>query len=306
MGKTGAAIIDLQKISNTTIPQFLCEILQDYENESLDTLAELYEDRDNSIKQYLDNLCEKNLGFFTDEPERYPKMNLSWDTPEVIRQAVIQIEDYSRFNYKELLQQLDELLCKNMEIWFTGSYTRSDLEDLLSATNGSVLRSLALVLPYNADITIKGYQELTSLYTKIGEIYLHRAPKTTKSPGTRVYSIRDDLGDFKKTFVNIPSDQYIIYLEFFTESRKHNAYYNRKVCINARGYVKNCLTHHRDFGNIAEKRLEEIVEDPAFRELWYACNDRILGIKDSEFRDIWLNTYELEKVDDNYYRMIES
>src|SRR6185436_20498419 len=134
MGKTGAVIINLQKTSYTVIPQFLCEILQDYENENVEALAELYQDHDNNIKQYLDSLCEKHLGFFTDEPERYPKMNLSWDTPEVIRQAVIQIEDYSRFDYKNILGQLDELLCKNMEIWFTGPYTRPDLEDLLSAT----------------------------------------------------------------------------------------------------------------------------------------------------------------------------
>src|SRR6185436_457718 len=113
-----------------------------------------------------------------------------------IRQAVIQIEDYSRFDYKKILEQLDELLCKNMEIWFTGSYTRADLEDLLSAMHGSVLRSLALVLPYNADITIKGYEELTSLYKKIGQVYLHRAPETIKSPATRVYATTDDLGDF--------------------------------------------------------------------------------------------------------------
>ncbi len=305
MGKTGAVIINLQKTSYTIIPQFLCEILQDYENENLDALADLYQDHDNNIRKYLDTLCAKHLGFFTDEPERYPKLNLSWDTPEVIRHAVIQIEDYSRFDYKKILEQLDEMLCKNMEIWFTGPYTRSDLEDLLSATQGSVLRSLALVLPYNADIKIKGYQELTASYTKIGEIYLHRAPKTTKSADTRVFAITGDLGDFKKTFTNIPRDQYIIYLEFFTENRKYNAYYNRKVCIDARGYVKNCLTHHRHFGNIAGKRLEEIVEDPAFRELWYASNDRILGIKDSEFRDIWLNTHELEKTNDDYYRIIE-
>jgi SPASM domain peptide maturase of grasp-with-spasm system len=305
MGKTGAVIIDLQKVSYTTIPQFLCELLQDYENENLDTLAELYEDRDNSIRQYLDHLCDKHLGFFTDEPERYPKMSLNWDTPEIVKLAVIEIEDYSRFNYKEILQQLDQLLCKNMEIWFTGSYTRANIEDLLSATHGTVLRSLALILPYNTGVTIKGYEELTALHTKIGQIYLYAAPEIIKSPDTRVYAITDDIDDLKKMLTNIPRDQYIIFLEFFTENRKYNAYYNKKICIDTNGYVKNCLTHRRDFGNIAEKRLEQIVEDPAFRELWHACNERVLDIKDSEFRDIWLNTYDLEKVDDNYYRMVE-
>lgn len=305
MGTAGAVIINLPKVSFTKIPQFLCEILLNYQNTDLPALEQLYDDKNNTIKQHFNFLCGESLGFFTDKPEQFPSLSLDWDTPEIIKHAVLQIQDSRKFDYKNIMGQLDELLCKNMEIWFTGNYTLQELDDFLSCTTGKVLRSVALILPYDSHITIKGYEALASRHKKIGEIYLHRAPESYKDATTRVYATTDDLTNFKKTFFNIPADEYIIFLEFFTEIQKHNAYYNRKICIDADGNVKNCLTHSRNFGNIGEETIETIINETNFKELWYACNDRILGIKDSEFRYLWLNTHELEKVDDYYYRMID-
>jgi SPASM domain peptide maturase of grasp-with-spasm system len=304
MGKTGALIVNLQKITCTTIPQFLCEILLEYDNVDIATLKSMYNDNDNTIEQYFDRLEREQIGFYTHEPERYPRMELDWHAPETIKFAVLQIEDYSRFDYKDILSQLDELMCKNIEIWFTGAYTKAQLEDLLSHTNNSMLRSITMVLPYNHDLQVSDYEELTASYMKLGQIYLHRAPRRIKLPDSRVFGIRRNLGNYNKAFTNIPRDEYIIFLEFFTESLKYNPYYNKKICIDADGYFRNCLTHSKEFGNVRDRKLKDVAEDEGFRELWHVCNDRILDIKDSEFRYIWLNTHELEKVDETYYRMI--
>jgi SPASM domain peptide maturase of grasp-with-spasm system len=305
MGKAGSIIVNLQKSSYTVIPQFLCEILQNYDGMSLGELEKTYDDGEENISQYFQTLSANGLGFFTDEPQRFPGMSLQWDTPEVIRQCVLQVEDYSRFDYKNVLAQLDQLLCKYVEAWFTGSYTCTELEDLLAFSECSVLRSLTLILPYNPSMQINDYEELAARYKKAGQIYLHQAPETYKNPETRVYATTESFGDFQKTFKNIPPDEYIIFLDFFLESLNFNPYYNRKICIDADGYLKNCLTHKNHFGNIAGRALEEVAHDEEFRNLWYASNDRILGIKDSEFRYIWLNTHELKKTAGGYYQIVE-
>ncbi len=100
-------------------------------------------------------------------------------------------------------------------------------------------------------------------------------------------------------------DEYIIYTDFFAESLHHNPYYNNKVCIDQYGYVKNCFQHQNDFGNILDKNLKEIVISDEFQELWFACNDKIIGIKDSPFRYIWLNTHQLRKIDENLYEIVK-
>jgi SPASM domain peptide maturase of grasp-with-spasm system len=305
MGKTGAIIVDLQKITCTTIPQFLCEILQDFENVDVPTLRSIYDDQESTIDKYFDHLVQKQLGFYTHEPERYPRMSMEWQAPERIKFAVLQIADFSRFNYRDTLQQLEELMCKNMEVWVNGPYTLKDLKEFLSFSRGSMLRSITLVLPYNNDLAIRDYEELVSSFDKLGQIYLHKAPRRIKLADSRVFGIRKDLGNYKKSFPNIQRDEYLIFMEFLTESMKYNPYYNGKICIDSDGFIRNCLTHSRHFGNIRERQLSSVADDPLFREYWYVNNDKILDIKDSEYRYTWLNTHELEKVDDQYYRMIE-
>lgn len=85
MGKSAALIINMQRMTCTTIPQFLCEVLQDYTDVDILTLKNIYNDEENAIDEYFGFLIKNQLGFYTHEPERYPRMSLEWDAPEKIK-----------------------------------------------------------------------------------------------------------------------------------------------------------------------------------------------------------------------------
>jgi len=302
MGKEGAIIVNLDRSTYTSIPLFLCEILTEYDNSTLHDLQLLYGDDLDSIFLHLEKLHLENLGHFTTEPQQYPRMSLDWDTPEWIRNAVLEIEEYGRFQYGQLLQQLEALLCKNIEVWFTANYTLDELDDLLSRVEGSLLRSMTLILRFDHNLQVEGYLALLKRFGKLARVYLYNAPFRIKDPKHFLFGTTEDLSDHKRIFPDVPDSEYLIYLEFFMESQSHNPYYNRKVCIDGKGFIRNCLTHENNFGHIDTHSLNQAVRDPAFTELWYACNDRVLEFKDSEFRYITLNTKRLVKADDYFYK----
>ncbi|RYF85074.1 MAG: hypothetical protein EOO00_14510 [Chitinophagaceae bacterium] len=304
MGKEEAIICNLHNAGYTTIPQFLCEALQEYPELSVRELQDLYNDKDNSLPEYFDYLQEKQLGFYTDEPGLFPSMELQWHTPERLKHAVIRIDDLHRLDYGRIIDELIATDCINIDLWFTNYSNPDGIESLIKPFNNSSLRSFDIYMPYSSTTTPEKLAQLGQNCHKAADLVVFSAPAKKKVRKDRIYFTPRKLRDKKKAFKNIPRDKFIIYIEFFTESIQHNPYYNRKVCIDEHGLIKNCLTHTKDFGHINSTRLATLPENNDFIELWYACNDKILDIQDSPFRYIWLNTHELQKVDKDLYRMI--
>jgi SPASM domain peptide maturase of grasp-with-spasm system len=304
MGKDQSIVCNLHNAGYTIVPQFLAEILLEYPDLSIKELEDLYGDREGSILQYFNYLEEKQLGFFTVEPELFPRLELDWYSPERLKHGVVQIADLNRFNYGDIIHSLIETDCINIDIWFTGEVKAEAIESLLIPFNTSSVRSFDLYIPFSNHNTPEKLAKLGNNALKAADMVVYGAPSKKKIRQDRIYYTPRKLNDNKKAFKNIPADKFIIYIEFFMESIKHNPFYNRKVCIDEHGFIKNCLTHKREFGNISSTELSSLPDNEEFTDLWYACNDKIEDVRDSPFRYIWLNTHELEKVDNQLYRMI--
>src|ERR1700744_5391438 len=82
-GKEFSVILDLQRVRYARIPSFLREILFDYIHLPIAEIVDLYDDRQGHIMSYLDQLERDKFGFFTDNPEQYPPINLTWKSPGV-------------------------------------------------------------------------------------------------------------------------------------------------------------------------------------------------------------------------------
>jgi SPASM domain peptide maturase of grasp-with-spasm system len=303
-GKEESIICNLHNAGYTVIPHFLCELFQDFGDLSIKELEGLYHDKDGSLLNYFNYLEEKQLGFYTDDPLAFPPLTLEWYTPERIKYGVVQIEDINRFDYAAIIRQLDELGCINIDLWFTRPFNMQALQELLELFNTTGIRSFDIYMPYTTIVNTDALRQLSTACHKVADMVLYGAPTKKKISKDRIYFTPRKLDNSKKTFKNIPVDKYIIYIEFFMESIHHNPYYNRKVCIDKNGYFRNCLTHSVEFGHVNTRQLSQVIADKQFTDLWYACNDKIMGIRDSPFRYIWLNTHELEKVDTDTYRML--
>ena len=84
----------------------------------------------------------------------------------------------------------------------------------------------------------------------------------------------------------VSTDYFCIGMKHFTESQHHNTCLNRKICIDANGDIKNCPAMAKSYGNIKDTTLEEAINKPGFKDLWYVCKDQIDVCKDCEFRHI--------------------
>ena len=54
--------------------------------------------------------------------------------------------------------------------------------------------------------------------------------------------------------------------------------------ITKNGAVKNYLNHKKEFGNVKNQKIKDIVNTDKFRQLWEISNDKIEKCKDCQFR----------------------
>ena len=87
----------------------------------------------------------------------------------------------------------------------------------------------------------------------------------------------------------------------FYESQCHNTCLNRKVCIDAEGNIKNCPAMAKSYGNIRDTTLEEAINKPGFKDLWFICKDQIDVCKDCEFRYMCTDCRAFIKDPENIY-----
>lgn len=299
-GKNESIICNLFNAGYTIIPQFLYELLTDYSNETISTLEELYHDKEGQLRHYFDYLASKNLGAYTDRVDAFPKMDLVWHEDSLIKSAVIQIADINKLDYSGLLDNLVLLGCRHLEIWCVEHMNIDSLLALLKQVDNSIIRAIDIYLYYEAGISTNTYLNMHKFCSKINEVFVMRSSSKAKFKEERVFFIKQDLT--KKIYnKHMPRDEYIICIEFFTESIKHNPYYNNKVCIDKNGYIKNSIDHERHFGCLPDVNLSDVINSESFRELWYACNDKVLEVRDSPFRYMWMNTHNMKGVNENLY-----
>ncbi|MEM1319337.1 MAG: hypothetical protein AAGG75_03725 [Bacteroidota bacterium] len=300
MGKEQAVICDLANARYTKIPKFLYEVFTDFRDQSITVLEQSYKDTQGTIVKYLNLLEERKIGLFTDTPECYNTINLDWRYAQEILWGVVDILDYKSYDCLDVMEQIINLNCTYIEIRFFGNYHVKDIEELLELTERSGIRCIDFVIPDTPqlDQTLKLYDK----YMKVNSFLIYGSDREFQLEDKRIYSTKRKL-QHDSAMENIPRDEFIITPEFFSESQKFNPFYNRKVCIDSYGKIKNCTTHTAHFGDVRVDRIAEVVKSDEFREMWYTCPDKIIDVRDWEFRYIWLNTHELRKIDEDLYEI---
>lgn len=123
-GYSRGLICDLDRNKYFLIPKSLYSILAD---SLIHTIHDCIEKHGNSDKEIIDTIIEyyeylltNNLIFFTNFPEYYTSLNLLWDFPGVISNAIIDITNTSIYiDYPEIIvNQLDKLGCSFVQLRF--------------------------------------------------------------------------------------------------------------------------------------------------------------------------------------------
>jgi SPASM domain peptide maturase of grasp-with-spasm system len=298
-GISRSAIYDLQQCAIRFIPNILCDILQELSNTSIDEVQQqVAANNPDVFQKYITYLLEKDFGFLTNDPEHFPQLNLQWQMPCEVQSAVVQYS-FKQYDLEKLFQNLDDLLCRYLELRIEDWQNPDNIEiltEVLSQSEDKVFRSINLWIPYTEQL-LNNSAVLFDANKKINYIIVYNTPfkyQHQQYPNNIIF-VEQDLVEMS----SIGKEKYIVNIHYFSEAQKFNPYYNKKVCIDYQGNIKNDLYHERSFGNIVDNDLLAVVRSDAFQELWNARPDEIIGVKDSELRYCMLLTDELTKDEDS-------
>lgn len=76
-----------------------------------------------NVDDFFEFLIEKELGFFTETLERFPDLDISYDTPEIISNCILEYGDVTQKYLAKIVSELTLLRCKFLELRFYSSIT---------------------------------------------------------------------------------------------------------------------------------------------------------------------------------------
>jgi len=304
-GASDSVIMDLQRESWITIPNILFEVLE-MTHLSINELKKTYKGKyDEGIDHYFNFLSDHELGFFTDTPELFPKLNGKYLSPYLVLSSVINLNPNSTYNLKDVLSQLISLGTQTFQIRIHKGYELNYLFDCLLLFKESRTRIIELFIPYSQEL--KKVIESRPIKDLRIFIYVFLKDKTPKLKLSR--DQKRNLSWVNKSLKAYPSeiiskDVFTVNTKSYLEATNFNIGLYRKVTIDYNGEIKNYPDHQILYGNVKQDAIADIIETEEFKRKGIITNDEIEKCKDCQFRYMCLSNSDLNISDHIIYKTI--
>lgn len=289
-GARMSLLCDLQMRKFYHIPNDTADVLIFLQQHSIEECMTHYgEDNREAITGYIDFLISKELGF-TDHQllQELTPLELSWDRYSDITNVIIEYNE--DINYTtSFFRQLFDLHVQGLEIRYYGKTALGKIRELLEIFNGTTLRFIKLVLPYDDTLELRTLDKLVKQYPRVKSLLIHSSP-TDKSE--KIFDGSVPVVFFSNKINSclacgeIRTNYFTSNMELFTESQHYNTCLNRKLSIDLNGYIRNCPSMREHFGHVKETSLQEVLDNEAFHRYGKIRKDEIAGCKDCEFRHV--------------------
>jgi len=257
-----------------------------------DILDHYPEEYKETITEYLNYLEENRYAYFGEKHEitLFPDMIMEWDFPSFVTNAIVDIKDLSLLNYFNIIDQLDNVDCSHLQLRLYDSVSdKGKIIELLEYADKKSFHTLGVVIDYNVFGNKESYTELVKNIKRIDHIIVYSSPESGKeifNYECAFISYSTNKFDVTETCGYVDVEYFSLNIEHFTESLQYNTCLNRKICIDADGFIKNCPSLKPTFGRISDTTLAEAMEKPGFKGLWNIRKDQIDVCRDCEFRHI--------------------
>jgi len=287
-GAERSVICDLQLQAIHYIPNSLYELLNSHLGKSLVEIKKVYNNEyDDIIDDYFNFLEEKECVFYTNTPELFPKMDLEWDYPHEVSNAIIDYNKTSNYDIVEVLNQLNNLNCKSIQLRFFSDFHKDKITTFLNylQDSKSIITSVELIIKENNWTIDESIKSLFNTCPRLTGCTIHTSTKNEIIPYGNKFIIYTQQAINSEAHCGIISMKYFtINLKTFTESKKFNSCLNRKISIDTNGNIKNCPSMHKSFGSVKEISLQEVLNNNEFKTVWDVTKDKVSVCKDCEFR----------------------
>ncbi|MCB9448538.1 MAG: grasp-with-spasm system SPASM domain peptide maturase [Flavobacteriales bacterium] len=290
-GFTRSIICDTQRNQFDFIPNALFDILSKDQGKTANEIKSNYtRNQIEIIDDYLTFLENKNYVFWTSEPHLFPDIDRSFETPSVITNAIIEAGQYLLKNIDSIIDQLDDLGCKALEIRAYNPIDFEDIEKITSASSLSKIRTIHIILKHNEHISSSQYKSLHEMNPRIRSICIHSSPEDRQESldfsGNLTLSFTSTTVSSEKCCGLIHPNYFTPNLHALIESQENNSCLNRKVAITQQGNITNCPSMNHSFGCIETKTIRDVVTEDEFQSMWRIRKDQVKVCQDCEFRHI--------------------
>jgi SPASM domain peptide maturase of grasp-with-spasm system len=305
-GANRAILCDVQRQEYQLIPHSLYEILTSYEGKTLSSIkADFNNEYDDIIDEYFDDLTKDEWVFFTDTPQYFPKMDLTWDEPSVITNAIIDITGNSTLHFDSIFEQLSQLGCEHIQIRCFFDRPLSYFQSIVDAIGTKRIVSISIVLKYQNIWSDELLIDFCDKNPRIASLNIYKAPenRVLSEPSYGMGHIYLNTNNITNASHcgQINSDLFVVNLKTFSEAKQYNSCLNRKISIDTEGYIRNCPSMKNHYGHIENTTLLTALNHPDFDSYWHISKDKITTCKDCEFRYICTDCRAfLENPEDEY------
>lgn len=289
-GARRSTICDLQREKFDFIPNILFTILTEFRNRKFQEIIEFCGNENlEFLKEYLKFLIQNEYAFFSDEPEKFPALNLDWKSPHEITNAIIDFDEYSNHNMERIIKELEILRCPAIQLRFYNSPLYKELLNILSYFEGTGVRTLELIFKYSPEYQVRTLKEVLQKFPRVSIIILTSSPTKREITYNNYYPniiFQTQIVDSPKCCGSVSLTNFRVNILLFTEAQKYNSCLNRKIGIDKDGFIKNCPTSEKSYGQVDTISLSKVVKSRSFKNLWSINKDMISICKDCEFRYI--------------------
>lgn len=249
-------------------------------------LKSQFQNREGYLKM-LQYFVENDFAIYTDEKETLPDIQMDFSTPFEMLTAIIIFNSDNNVKFLEnSITSLTDLDCQAIRIIDLGRHFNLPLiRNICKMVEKSTTEYIDIFSNYYRYLGLK-YWTFLKKNARIRQIHYYNSPRKDNITIEKTkQKIQYHSNEFSfNECGGICTANMVVNLPFFTESQHHNTCLNRKICIDAEGNIKNCPAMAKSFGNIKDTTLEEAINKPGFKDLWYICKDQIDVCKDCEFR----------------------
>jgi SPASM domain peptide maturase of grasp-with-spasm system len=268
-------IMDITRKTYEFIPNMLCDAIAT--NKLID----------NKLPQeYIEFLNDNEFIFECKENELtfYPPLNNQWDYPATITNTILEIGEHHYFT-KEFLEKIIDLGCRHFVFIFTEPVTIQYLANISKLFDETPVFTIDIYCKYSKDFKNEDFENILTQNTRITYILLYESPHDEI---IALQNIRGNIIYYSKsvsyTECSVNFEHLQVNMPLYTESLHYNTFYNRKLCIEKNGNIKNYFTQKKSFGNIFSDNVEEVISKKPFQKIWKIRKDVIDTCKACEFR----------------------
>lgn len=289
-GAKRSTLCDLQRGRIKLIPNDLHDILTQYQDQPLAEIQSHYDAVDQIIiEDYFRFLIEDEWGFYCEEPSRFPALDLTYEVPHHITNAILDVDSQSNHDFPTLAKNLEAVGCRGIQIRVFDSISTNDVEAVLVAFQDSKLRNLDLWIPAASDLDEPTLLALMRHHPRVYRIVLHGAEEAfvkacspSQTMGLLV-AIKEPLYSERQCGY-VDRSYFTSELYTFAEAVHWNSCLNRKISIDKQGQLRQCPAMQQTFGAAESTPWLEVIQSPEFQEVWSVTKDHIDVCQDCEFR----------------------